>query len=314
VAKNGGTAIFRLTYTTGTGSIDATVDMRGKKFTSDITSSSFFVTKPWFGPTFECQSPVSNMTISQGPQIVENSTVLDQPSINTIPSILPLTDKSVASGKIVGLSTAATDLTGNPVYSVSSATVHYAIGSFSDVTPPPRPSVPEGGGSYVNKSILTKGAVSAGNGFWSGDIPALLSGGRVWYYLEVIDTDGNYDILPEVGAYTYAQCDATPPLLSFKEPTTLAAGQITSPSAVTNNIEALALSFTTGIQKVTFKVTGRLGVPLTTMTESFPGSGLYIGSYDVPAVPDPSVDLSHVLTVTTTDQCGNTTSVTRNYN
>ncbi|HIE65108.1 MAG: prepilin-type N-terminal cleavage/methylation domain-containing protein [Nitrospira sp.] len=313
VAKNGGKAVFRLTFTTANGAIDATVDMRGKKFTSDITSKSFFVTKDVLDASFVCQSPVPNMTISEGPRIVTNSTFLDQPSVSTAPSILVLTDKSVAAGKVVGFSTLVRDLTGNPAYSVSSAKIHYAIRPFTETPlplPPLRPSVPGGTSSYANSAILSLGMSADGTGSWTGTIPFLLSAGRVWYYLEIFDTDGNYDILPEVGAYTYAQCDATPPTLLFQPPTLLA-GAIPNPeSAQTNSVTVFANSSTNGIQKVTFKVTGRLGIPPTTMTIQV--TDIYTGSYNILANPD-LVDLSHTLSVTATDICGNITTITRDY-
>lgn len=319
LTKNGGKAIIRLTFTTVDGKVDATVDMRGKKFTSDIALRSYFETQDVLDSTFVCQSSVPNMTISQGPSIVANSTVLDQPSVNTIPSAVPLIGKGIAGGKAVGFLTAATDLTGNASYSVSSAKIHYAIGPFEGVTPPVRPSVPGGSSSYVNQSVLTLGTVTGGNGFWSGDIPALTNAGRVWYYLEVFDTDGNFDILPEVGAFTYAQCDSVPPTLLFQAPTlagTTAPATIMQATDVTNPVTVFAASYTTGIKTVTFKVTGNLGVPLTVMT--LQGSVIYTGNYVVPGygdpAPDPLPSLSHTLTVTATDQCGNTTVVSRNYN
>lgn len=50
-----------------------------------------------------------------------------------------------------------------------------------------------------------------GNGWGSGNIPAQ-DGMRIWYYIVVIDSDGNYDRDPEIqyGAYTYDQKDPNP--------------------------------------------------------------------------------------------------------
>ncbi len=297
VSANGGTATLRLTFTSNVNTIPASIDMRG------VTVSGGFMTRDTLDASFVCSATLASQRISQGPQFVKSTTFQDQPAASTLPSTVPTITSYVAPGKLVGLSTAVDDATANPSYSVNSVKIHYAIDAFTSTTPPTRPSSTEGGVSYPNPIPLNLGTVIASKGSWSGSIPAMSTASRVWYYLETIDTEGNFDILPETGAYTYAQCDTVGPSLSFNSPPTPAAGPVSG----NVDVEVTASSSVVGLQDVSLEVTGFIGIPPTTMTEISPD--VYSESYQ-----STSGGLNHTLKVTATDRCGNKTTISRIYN
>lgn len=286
----GSTATVKATFTRPDGTVPNTADMRGK--TVSINSISF---QDNTDPGFNCAA-ASLASLTSPAEPVTGGVTQDKPAVdtpaNTTPNLL------VAANSSVVVSLPITDLAA----SITSVRIQYAVDTFGSLTAPTRPSNLTDFGNYPNLVAMAFDSLS---GLWKGTIPAN-NNARVWYFIEAVDSTGNFDISPDQGAYTYAQCGTTLPTVVFNTPPT--------PPDLTNvnnmvTVEVTASS-AVGISSVFFftdPASSTLVVPQTLMAEVSPG--IFRGKYDAT-----SGNLRHVLKVTVTDNCGNQQTISRTYN
>lgn len=292
----GSTATVKVTFTKDDGTVPSTADMRGKTVTLDSVSVQDNADPLFFNCT---ATALASLATSSAPII--GPVVQDQPSPNTPAKTSPDPSIKVAANTPVKVSLPTAPIPP----ALTSTRIRYGVDTLGSSTAPPRPSSLAGSSLfYANLVTMVFDSIT---GLWNGTIPAN-NNARIWYFIEAVEVTANFDISPEQGAYTYAQCGITPPTVS-----PISSNPV-GPNVNGNVDVEVTASSVSGIQTVILFadpscVGCSLGVPPTPMGETLPGSGVWRGSYNAGAGSD-----HHILQVKVTDNCGNVTTVSKSFN
>jgi type IV pilus assembly protein PilW len=270
VLASGAKGSIELYFSKSDGSLDSTVDMRNGKVTilelerEDVVTGNTCTIQPTGGQ--------GDVKIPYDPEIDPTNIFQDQPTVAFVPT--PLVGKTSAlpwypppdvniSAKLMRVPAVPLDMTKTRLRVQTTADAR--------TLSPPRPNTLGGttgadGGpwgsfplSYDSGTNTLTGTIPS-----SGTVPdsgqALLDR-QVWYYFEVVDTDGNFDILPNNysllyrDAYTYTTCTGLTYLVSVTSPASGSSQTGTTTATVSVSGTPYAM---TG---VTFHVNGKGNIP-----------------------------------------------------